>query len=107
LFFCCFSVVFLLFLVVVALLLLFVLKAKGGAGDGVWPYYAKKPLSQPEQILYFWLIGALPEHIVLAQVQLSQLLGVKKGHNFQSWHNRINRMSVDFVVATRIRASSR
>jgi very-short-patch-repair endonuclease len=38
---------------------------------------------------------------VLAQVQLSQLLGVKKGHNFQSWHNRINRMSVDFVVCNK------
>jgi very-short-patch-repair endonuclease len=63
-----------------------------------WPYYAKKPLSAPEQILYFRLGRALPQHVVLAQVGLSRLLGVKKGSNFNAWNNRINRMSVDFVV---------
>lgn len=63
-----------------------------------WPFYAKKPLTQPEQVLYFRLIEALPNHIVLAQVQLSRFLGVKKGHNYQTWSNRINRMSADFVV---------
>jgi len=35
---------------------------------------------------------------VLAQVGLSRILGVNKGNNFQAWHNRINRMSADFVV---------
>lgn len=64
----------------------------------IWPFYAKKPLSLPEQVLYFRLIEALPDHIVLAQVQLSRFLGVKKGHNNQSWLNRINRMSADFVI---------
>ncbi|MFQ6333510.1 DUF2726 domain-containing protein [Methylophilus sp. 3sh_L] len=64
----------------------------------IWPFYAKRPLSQPEQILYFRLIEALPDHIILAQVQLSRFLGVKKGHNYQSWSNRINRMSADFVI---------
>lgn len=63
-----------------------------------WPFYAKKPLTQPEQVLYFRLIEALPDHMVLAQVQLSRFLGVKKGHNYQTWSNRINRMSADFVV---------
>jgi hypothetical protein len=29
--------------------------------------------------LYFRLLHALPEHIVLAQVQLSRILGVKEG----------------------------
>lgn len=67
----------------------------------IWPFYAKKLLSQPEQILYFRLLEALPNHIILAQVQLSQLLGVKKGNNHQSWLNRINRMSVDFVVCNK------
>lgn len=63
-----------------------------------WPYYAKKPLSQPEQILYHRLVNALPEHIILAQVQLSRVLGVKKGFNYGEWNNRINRMSIDFVI---------
>jgi len=66
-----------------------------------WPFYAKKPLSQPEQILYFRLVQALPDHIILSQVQLSRLLGVKKGNNYQSWLNRINRMSADFVVCNK------
>ena len=77
-----------------------VLKRRGalGAGDAPWPFYPKKPLTQPEQVLYHRLVAALPEHIVLAQVQLSRVFGVKKGFNFHEWNNRINRMSLDFVV---------
>lgn len=37
----------------------------------------------------------MPECIVLAQVQLSQVLGVEKGFNFREWNNR---MSLDFVM---------
>ena len=97
------SVFLLLVLVILVAVVLIFLKAKsqGGTSNEVWPFYAKKPLSQPEQILYFRLIEALPEHIILAQVQLSHFLGVKKGHNYQSWSNRINRMSADFVVCNK------
>ena len=97
------SIILLLIIVVVVVAVLAILKAKaqGGAGDEIWPFYAKKPLSQPEQILYFRLVQALPEHIILAQVQLSRLLGVKKGSNYQAWSNRINRMSADFVVCNK------
>lgn len=73
-------------------------RASSGTGDAPWPFYAKKPLSQPEQVLYHRLVAAMPECIVLAQVQLSQVLGVKKGFNFHEWNNRINRMSLDFLV---------
>ncbi len=77
----------------------FLLKRLASRGDDTpWPFYAKKPLSQPEQVLYHRLVAALPECIVLAQVQLSQVLGVKKGFNYYQWHNRINRMSLDFLV---------
>src|SRR3972149_6232971 len=72
------SIILLLVLVVVVVVVMALLKGKaqgGGAGDDVWPFYAKKPLSQPEQILYFRLVQALPDHIILAQVQLSRLLG--------------------------------
>lgn len=69
-----------------------------GSADTPWPFYAKKPLTQPEQILYHRLVAAMPECIVLAQVQLSRALGVKKGFNFHQWNNRINRMSLDFLV---------
>lgn len=94
----------LLVFVVVVVAVLALLKAKpqgGSGGNEIWPFYTKKPLSQPEQVLYFGLIEALPEHIILAQVQLSRFLGVKKGHNYQSWSNRINRMSADFVVCNK------
>lgn len=83
---------------VVAILAILKRKSHRGISDEVWPFYAKKPLSNPEQVLYFRLVQALPDHIILAQVQLSRLLGVKKGHNYQAWLNRINRMSADFVV---------
>jgi hypothetical protein len=46
-------------------------------------------------------VKALPEHIVLAQVQVSRVLGVKKGFNFHEWNNRINRLSYDFVVCSK------
>jgi len=98
------SIILLLIFVVVVVVVMALLKAKaqgGGTGDEVWPFYAKKPLSQPEQILYFRLVQALPDHIILAQVQLSRLLGVKKGNNYQAWSNRINRMSADFVVCNK------
>src|SRR3569623_335799 len=64
-------------------------------------FLRKKAALAPEQTLYFRLVKALPEHIILAQVQLSRLLGVKKGNDFQAWSNRINRMSADFVVCNK------
>jgi len=73
--------------------------AEAAADDQTpWPLYPKRPLSQPEQVVYHRLVTALPEHIVLAQVQLSRVIGVKKGFYARGWLNRINRMSFDFVV---------
>ena len=37
----------------------------------------------------------------MAQVQVSRVLGVKKGFNFNEWNNRINRLSYDFVVCAK------
>ena len=73
-------------------------RAPSGTSDLPWPFYAKKPLTQPEQVLYHRLVAAMPECIVLAQVQLSRVLGVKKGFNFREWNTSINRMSLDFLV---------
>ena len=66
-----------------------------------WPYYKKQLLTKPEQILYFKILEALPEYLIFAQVQLSQILGVEKGYSYSEWYNRINRMSVDFVVCNK------
>lgn len=74
-------------------------RGRGDAGpDEPWPYVLKRPLSRPEQVLFHRLVAALPQHLVLAQVQVSRVLGVKKGANVQTWQNRINRLSFDFVV---------
>lgn len=70
----------------------------GVGGSGAWPFYAKRLLTQPEQVLYHRLVKSLPNHIVLAQVQVSRVLGVKKGFRFHEWNNRINRLSYDFVI---------
>lgn len=66
-----------------------------------WPFVLKKVMSQPEQVLYHRLIAALPEHIVLAQVQLSRVLGVKKDVNRHKWYNRISQKSLDFVICAK------
>jgi hypothetical protein len=87
---------------VIALLIVALLAKKflatGSREPKDWPFYAKKPLTQPEQILYWRLVKALPEHIVLAQVQCSRVLGVKRGFKSNEWNNRINRLSYDFVI---------
>jgi very-short-patch-repair endonuclease len=87
--------------VVIAVGLLLKKRRQVVSDDGPWPFYLRKPLTEPEQVLYHRLLKALPEHMVLAQVQLSRLLGVKKGENFASWYNRINQKSVDFVICRR------
>jgi very-short-patch-repair endonuclease len=66
-----------------------------------WPFYLKKVMSQPEQILYQRLVAALPDHIVLAQVQLSRVLAVRKDVNRQKWHSRISQKSLDFVICAK------
>lgn len=95
----------LLFLLVFAMLavVLGALRLRGSlrAGEADWPFYAKRLLSKPEQVLYLRLVRALPEHVVLAQVQVSRVLGVRKGNDFKAWNNRINRLSYDFVVCAK------
>lgn len=95
------TIILLVILIVVALLILKYFSTATHRGARSWPFYVKRPLSQPEQVLYHRMIRALPEHIVLAQVQVSRVLGVKKGSNFHEWNNRINRLSYDFVVCTK------
>ena len=90
-----------LFILALILLLpmVFALLLKGGREGGThWPYYARKLLSSPEQVLYHRLVKALPEYEIFAQVQLSRILGIKKGAPNRTWLNRIDRLSADFVI---------
>lgn len=70
-----------------------------GALDTPWPLERKPTLlSAPEQALYRRLLEALPNHRVLAQVQLLQTVRFKRGSRDASILNRISQLSIDFLV---------
>lgn len=94
---------FLIFALIVALAI-FGGYRRFSAASAPWPFYLKRLLTQPEQVLYHRLVKALPNHIVLAQVQVSRVLGVKKGSRVHEWNNRINRLSYDFVICDKAAA---
>lgn len=64
----------------------------------VWPYSAKPPLTEIEQKLYFRLLEALPNHIILAQVSLYGILKVESKDEYMKYFNKIRSKSLDFVV---------
>lgn len=66
--------------------------------EGEWPFIRKDLITETEKILFNRLRQALPDYHILTQVQLSQLVHVKKGHSFKMWWMSISRMSVDFVI---------
>lgn len=65
---------------------------------GPAPYYLKEPLSSPEQVLFHRLREALPEMIVLAQVAMPAMIGIRKNPNWQRQFNEISRKHVDFAI---------
>ncbi len=67
--------------------------------EGEWPFQKRKLITATETILFERLRQALPDHYIFTQVQLSQLVTIKKGHSFKMWFSRISQMSVDFVIA--------
>lgn len=88
------------FLVLVGIFLFVAKRKQSGGMTAEVPYYGKSPLTEVEQVLYYRLVEALPELVVLAQVPLTAILGIKKRQN-KSWQgqfNAISRKSVDYVV---------
>lgn len=63
-----------------------------------FPFTQCRPLSEREQILYWRLRKVLPDQMVLSQVGMSRILRVEKGKGVRAWLNRIDRMTVDFLV---------
>ncbi len=95
------SVLFIAATFVIAIIVLtMILRARMGSIADLerFPFERTAPLSPPEQVLYWRLRKIMPEQIVLAQVALSRIVRVQKGHDFRRWLNRINRMTVDFLV---------
>jgi hypothetical protein len=72
-------------------ILLVVIVGKWKSGDGAatsaWPVCAKKLLSPVSQNLYQRLIRAFPDHVVLSQVALSQVVDVRNGQDSNSIRN--------------------
>ena len=64
----------------------------------VWPYVPRELMTAPERELFVRLRQALPEYLIFSQVQLCRMIEVDPNEDKQAWFNRINRMSVDFVV---------
>ncbi|MDP1595823.1 MAG: DUF2726 domain-containing protein [Methylotenera sp.] len=66
------------------------------------PYISKSPLTPTEMMFYHRLIEALPNFIVLAQVQLSSFLKVDETQtnyqNYLKWFQPISQQSVDFLI---------
>jgi very-short-patch-repair endonuclease len=74
-------------------------KRKQGQSASTLPTFQQHPiLSDIEQKLYRRLTAALPEAVVLAQVQVCRLVGIQNGPLWQTWFNKISRKSIDFVI---------
>jgi hypothetical protein len=78
------------------------LKPRDGSLVQAWPLEAKRTvISERERALYQRLGDALPNNIIMAQVQLLQLLNFKRGQPTYVIFNRISQLSLDFVVLKR------
>lgn len=67
--------------------------------DRPWPLEPTPTiLSEPEQVLYRRLVEALPEYLVLPQVQLARVLRFKRGQRDHAVWNRICQLSLDFLI---------
>ncbi|HWK75384.1 MAG TPA: DUF2726 domain-containing protein [Povalibacter sp.] len=72
------------------------------AAPKTWPLRPVPVLSKSEQVLFWRLREALPERVVLAQVQLSRLVKIDAaGRARLAVLNRIDRKSTDFVVCSK------
>jgi hypothetical protein len=93
-----FAIVVLLLLSAALGLSVYLRRSAWRGADARWPFYAKKPLASPKQVLHQRLVTALPGHIVLSRVALTSVLGVKRGWDLDRWTPRIRRLHYDFVV---------
>lgn len=96
------TVVLMVVAFVVVLLLLAYIKAKSGgmATSDTTRYYRKPVLTEVEQTLFHRLREAWPEMIVLAQVAMPAMIGIKRPNDQERLRlfNAINGKHVDFVI---------
>jgi len=84
-------------LLVLFFLAAFALKARL---DRKMPYIARNVMTPTELKLYQDICRALPDNIILAQVQISRIMEVKASDNREHsrYRNRLWRQSVDYLV---------
>lgn len=66
-------------------------------------YQQVRPLSDAEQALYWRLVEALPECVILSQVTFSRFMkpdtgGVAPAREYHALRNRISQKTIDFLV---------
>jgi Protein of unknown function (DUF2726) len=67
--------------------------------DEPWPLSARSLLSKREQLLYRRLVDLYPDHKILVQVALSQLINVDRNHpESESIRGRYKQLVADFVL---------
>lgn len=96
-------IVLILMLLIVFVIVILVMAKKGKSTEektsSALPYFRKKTLlNEKEQVLFHRLIEAMPTCYVMAQVRLADIVGIKKSDSRQSWLNKIQSKSVDFVI---------
>lgn len=86
--------------VVVMGALIRMLRRANGRDISPWPVYARRLLTVREQQCFYRFQSTFPDHIVLAQVSMAQLVGVKKTSRskYQATLNRFRLLTVDFVL---------
>lgn len=87
----------LLLAVLAAVALLLQAEAKKSSRGSAESPKARPPLTEREQVMYFRLREALPDHIVLAQVAMSAIMTAST----QAARNRFDRKVIDFVVCNK------
>jgi len=63
-------------------------------------FFPRRPLTEPEQILYWRLVNALPNYIVLPQVSFSRFLYTKGGTDKENFSKlaRARQKVADFLI---------
>lgn len=98
------SIFFLVIFIILIFLLLLIFPSNKSPSDLTPPYLSKNPLSPTETIFYHRLKSALPDCIILAQVQLSSFIKVDRKRNtkgdYYRWFNPISQQSVDYLICS-------
>jgi very-short-patch-repair endonuclease len=90
-------------IIVVSVIVATILKrsVRRPASPQAWPVRSAQVLTDAEQALYWRLVQAFPDQVVLSHVQLSRILKIDAKSRYWSWYNRLSQKSVDFLVCSK------